>query len=194
MKQFKKIFKYLVSVVLFVSVSFTTNIGLCGPIPFWYSHNGFVMKYNKVMDNMQCSVELGGQPLVPTDYKIKHIDVRDNVYYNIIAQGADGPSIYIINDIKNDMNYLPKVNASTIVVDLNSVQYPVVIALMETVAIISTANDTSDHNLNAEARNGVQSVLWNERKSFDFHQGFRNFHVENVSVDGKIKIRVNFYV
>jgi hypothetical protein len=189
-----KYIKSAVSTLLFVIVLLTANIGLCGPIPFWYSHNGFVTKYNKVMDKMQCGVELDGQPLNPRMYKIKQINVENNVYYNLIAEGPDGPSVYIINDIKS-VDYVPKVNTTTIVVDANTEQYPVVVMMMELIAVINTANDTSDRAFSVETRNGIQAVACKERKSFDFCQGFRNFHVQDVSTgDGKIKIRVNFYV
>lgn len=186
-----KKFKSITSIVLFMLVLFTANIGCCEQIAFRYTQHFFVMKYNGVMNKMSSNVEIDGQVLHPNWYTIKNIRQENNSYINEIEDGPNGPSVYIVNDMKHMYDDSWKVYTTTVVVDIDNVKHPVVMALLETVAVIYTANNSiTDYTLDANMRRGIEDVLDREQPSFEFELGTWNYRIENATVDGDGKIRI----
>src|SRR5574343_185146 len=96
-KKFKNITSILLFIMLILAASMNINvhIGYCEQIAFRYSQDFCVM--NKMSSN----VEIDGQVLHPNWYTIKNIQKENDSYINAIEDGPNGPSIYIVNDMKH---------------------------------------------------------------------------------------------
>ena len=192
-KKFKNITSILLFIMLILAASMNINvhIGYCEQIAFRYSQDFFVMKYNGVMNKMSSNVEIDGQVLHPNWYTIKNIQKENDSYINAIEDGPNGPSIYIVNDMKHMYDNSWKVYTTTVIVDIDNVRHPVVTALLETVAVIYTANSSpTDYIIDADMRRGIESVLDREQKSFEFDLGTWTYRIENATIDGDGKIRI----
>jgi hypothetical protein len=107
----------------------------------------------------------------------------DNIIFSNLKSAA--------NDMKHMYDNSWKVYTTTVIVDIDNVRHPVVTALLETVAVIYTANSSpTDYIIDADMRRGIESVLDREQKSFEFDLGTWTYRIDNETIDGDGKIRI----